>query len=65
MTRLHSERVLVTGAALADGTSDTLVRNVSLQVDNGVLTGLWTNGEHPDPHGVTVIDGAGATIVPG
>jgi imidazolonepropionase-like amidohydrolase len=66
VSRLHGERVLVTGAALADGTSDTLVRDVSLLVDNGILAGLWTDGEQPaDPGGATVIDGAGATIVPG
>jgi imidazolonepropionase-like amidohydrolase len=65
-SRLHGERVLVTGAALADGTSDSVVRDVSLQVDNGVLVGLWTDGGQPaDLSGVTVIDGAGATIVPG
>ena len=46
-SRLHGERVLVTGAALADGTSDRLVRDVSLQVDNGVLVGLWTDGGQP------------------
>jgi imidazolonepropionase-like amidohydrolase len=56
----------VTGAALADGTADSVVRDVSLQVDNGVLVGLWTDGERPaDLSGITVIDGAGATIVPG
>ncbi|HEY0808158.1 MAG TPA: amidohydrolase family protein [Pseudonocardiaceae bacterium] len=68
MSRLHGERVLVTGAALADGTSDTLVRDVAVLVDNGLLTGMWSDGDHPDPAelpGVTVIDGAGATIVPG
>ncbi|HEY3609123.1 MAG TPA: amidohydrolase family protein [Pseudonocardiaceae bacterium] len=65
-SRLHGDRVLVTGAALADGTSDTLVRDVSLLVDNGILAGLWTDGEQPaDLDGITVIDGAGATIVPG
>jgi imidazolonepropionase-like amidohydrolase len=63
-SRLHSEQVLITGAALADGTSDTLTRNVSLLVDHNVLTGLWTD-EQPDLPDVTVIDGAGATIIPG
>jgi imidazolonepropionase-like amidohydrolase len=65
-SRLHNDRVLVTGAALADGTSDILVRNVSLLVDHNILTGLWTNSGHPeDLPGTTVIDGAGATIIPG
>src|SRR5262249_17168406 len=62
------ERVLVTGAALADGTSDTLVRDVSIFVDHGVVAGLWTDGGEPDRSDladVTVIDGLGATIVPG
>lgn len=67
-SRLQGERVLVTGAALADGTSDTVVRDVSLLVDHGILAGLWTNSDQPDPGelpGVTIVDGVGATIVPG
>jgi imidazolonepropionase-like amidohydrolase len=67
-SRLRGGRVLVTGAALADGTSDTLVRDVTVHVDDGVLAGVWTEGDGPaaaDLPGVTVIDGAGATIVPG
>jgi imidazolonepropionase-like amidohydrolase len=67
-SRLQGERVLVTGAALADGTSDSVVRDVALLVDHGILVGLWTDGSQPEPaelHGVTVIDGVGATIVPG
>jgi imidazolonepropionase-like amidohydrolase len=63
-SRLRGERVLVTGAALADGTSDALVRDVSLHVDHGVVAGLWVGG-HPDLPGVTVVDGLGSTIVPG
>ncbi len=67
-SRLQGERVLVTGAAFADGTSDTLVRDVSLYVDHGIVVGLWTGGEQPelpDRAGITEIDGLGATIVPG
>lgn len=64
-SRLHRDRVLVTGAALADGTSDTLVKDVSLYVDHGVVAGLWPGGGHPDLPDVTVVDGLGATIVPG
>jgi imidazolonepropionase-like amidohydrolase len=67
-SRLRGERVLVTGAALADGTSDTLVRDVSLYVEHGVVAGLWTDGAAPEltsRDGVTEIDGLGATIVPG
>ncbi|HEX5401699.1 MAG TPA: amidohydrolase family protein [Pseudonocardiaceae bacterium] len=67
-SRLQGERVLVTDAALADGTSDSVVQNVSLLVDHGILAGLWTDGNQPDPGelpGATVVDGVGATIVPG
>lgn len=63
-SRLHGERVLVTGAALVDGTADTPVRDVSVHVDHGVVAGLWV-GDHPDLPGVPEIDGRGATIVPG
>jgi imidazolonepropionase-like amidohydrolase len=64
-SRLHGGNVLVTGAALADGTSDTLFRDVTLHVAGGVLAGLWTDGDRPDVPDATVIDGSGATIVPG
>jgi imidazolonepropionase-like amidohydrolase len=41
---------------------------VWLVAEHGRVTGLWTEGDHPDPAvlgDVTVVDGAGATIVPG
>lgn len=67
MSRLDGPRVLVTNAALADGTSAELVHGVSLLVDNGIVADLWVNGEGPEPGGLNaaVIDGSGSTIVPG
>lgn len=67
MSRLDGPRVLVVNAALADGTAAELVHDVSLLVDNGTVEGLWLNGEGPEPDGLNaaVIDGSGATIVPG
>ncbi|WP_433291957.1 amidohydrolase family protein [Pseudonocardia sp. CA-142604] len=67
-SRLSAARVLVTDAALADGHSPTLVPGVWLLAEHGTVTGLWTEGDHPDPRSlgdVTVIDGAGTSIVPG
>ncbi len=67
MSRLDAPRVVVSGAALADGMSPDLQRDVTLLVDGPVIAGLWTDGDGPDPHTLdaTVIDGSGATIVPG
>ncbi len=66
MTRLDARRVLVHGAAFADGTSAQLRRDVALLVDNETIAGLWLDGDRPEPpDGAAVIDGSGATIVPG
>jgi imidazolonepropionase-like amidohydrolase len=66
MSRLDADRVLVVGAAFADGTSAGLRRDVSLLAEGGTLAGLWFDGAGPDTaDGATVIDGSGATIVPG
>jgi imidazolonepropionase-like amidohydrolase len=67
MSRLEGIHVLVVGASLADGTSDTLRRDVSLLVEGGRISGLWFDGDGPERPvpGVPVIDGSGATIVPG
>jgi imidazolonepropionase-like amidohydrolase len=67
VTRLEADRVVVAGAALADGTSPHLRRNVTLLVDAGTIAGLWVDGAGPDPHDLAapVLDAAGATIVPG
>lgn len=67
MSRIDAPRVLVTGAALADGTSEELRRGVSLLIDGPTVAGLWFDGEGPEPAAVeaVVVDGSGATIVPG
>jgi imidazolonepropionase-like amidohydrolase len=67
MSRLDAPRVVVTQAAFADGTSAELRRGVTLLVDGPSVAGLWFDGDGPDPAGfdAVVIDGSGATIVPG
>ncbi|MFN2560299.1 MAG: amidohydrolase family protein [Jatrophihabitans sp.] len=67
MSRLQGTDVLVVGAAFADGTSDTVRRDVTLLVQDGRIAGLWFDGDGPDRPvaGVPRIDGSGATIVPG
>ncbi|HZY77149.1 MAG TPA: amidohydrolase family protein, partial [Jatrophihabitantaceae bacterium] len=67
MTRIDAPHVLITNAAFADGTSAELRRGVSLLVENQSVAGLWFDGDGPDPAGLdaVVIDGSGATIVPG
>lgn len=67
MSRLHAPRVAVVGAALADGTSDALRHDVTLLVDGDRIAGLWAGGTGPDPAelAAVVIDGSGATLVPG
>jgi imidazolonepropionase-like amidohydrolase len=66
-TRIQAHRVVVTDAALADGTSEQLHRGVTLLVDGATIAGLWLDGDGPDPHDLdaVVIDGSGATIIPG
>ncbi|WP_375492724.1 amidohydrolase family protein [uncultured Jatrophihabitans sp.] len=65
--RVDAPRLVITGAALADGTRPELVKDVTLSVFGNVIDGLWTEGDGPDPAelGARVIDGSGATIVPG
>jgi imidazolonepropionase-like amidohydrolase len=67
MSRLHAPRVAVVGAAFADGTSAALRLDTTLLVDGDRVAGLWPDGTGPDPDGLdaVVIDGSGATIVPG
>ena len=67
MSRLDAARLAVVDAAFADGTSDTLRRDVTLLVDDGQVEGLWFDGDGPDPDSLdaVIIDGAGSTIVPG
>ena len=66
MSRLDRPRVAVVGAALADGTSSSVVPDVTLLVDGDRIAGLWTHGSAPGPAELDagVIDGAGTTIVP-
>ena len=62
-TRLDAPRVLVTGAALADGSGPTLRRGVSLLIEDGVLAGVWDDGERPAVGAVEEVDASGATVV--
>jgi imidazolonepropionase-like amidohydrolase len=67
MSRLESPSVVVSGAAFADGTSAQLRHDVTVRVDASVVTGLWFDGATPASAAAdaVVIDGSGATIVPG
>lgn len=67
MSRLQSPIVVVSGAAFADGTSAHVRHDVTLRADHSVVTGLWFDGSAPESAtaGAVVIDGSGATIVPG
>jgi imidazolonepropionase-like amidohydrolase len=67
MSRLQAPRVAVVNAALADGRSPELRRDVTVLVDDDRIGGLWSDGEGPDPGQLDaeLVDGAGATIVPG
>ncbi|GAA0464039.1 putative amidohydrolase [Paractinoplanes deccanensis] len=64
-SRLTADRVLVTSAALADGTADAFTPDVSLLAEGGVITRIWTGEDPPSVEGATVVDGSGATLVPG
>ncbi|MGH2463210.1 MAG: amidohydrolase family protein [Candidatus Limnocylindria bacterium] len=57
--------ILYRGAALADGRSATLQRDVSVLVENGVVAWIRPTGGEEDPRGAAIVDAAGATIVPG
>jgi imidazolonepropionase-like amidohydrolase len=58
--------VLVVDAAYADGTSPQLRHGVSLHVEGSTIAGLWFDGERPaELPDAVVVDGSGATIVPG
>jgi imidazolonepropionase-like amidohydrolase len=58
-------RTLYRDAALADGRSATLQRGVSVLVDAGVIRWIRPVADEEDPGDATVVDAAGATIVPG
>jgi imidazolonepropionase-like amidohydrolase len=57
--------VLFRGAALADGRSAAVQRNVSLLVQNGLIAWIRPVDGEEAAGGATVVDAAGATIVPG
>jgi imidazolonepropionase-like amidohydrolase len=61
-----TERVLYSGAALADGISARLRLPVSVLVDGGVLAGIYDGDDVPAEAraGAVVVDASGATIVP-
>src|SRR5436309_8779759 len=63
--RIDAPRVLLTGAALADGTGPELRRGVSVLVDADRIAGIWDAGDRPDVGPVEQLDASGATIVPG
>jgi imidazolonepropionase-like amidohydrolase len=63
--RIDAPRVLLTGAALADGLSPELRRGVSILIDDDVIAGIWPDGaEELDHRVVERIDASGATVVP-
>jgi imidazolonepropionase-like amidohydrolase len=67
MSRLSAPRVAVVGAALADGTSQSLRHDTTVLVDGDRVAGLWPDGAGPAPDSLDalIIDGSGAAIVPG
>ena len=61
-------RTLYRNAALADGRSGTLARNMSVLVKNGQIAWMSPSDSEPDPgptDGLQVVDARGLTIVPG
>lgn len=58
-------RTLYRDGALADGRSDTLQRNVSILVEDGIIAWIRPSGGEEDPGDAAVIDCAGATFVAG
>jgi imidazolonepropionase-like amidohydrolase len=67
MSRISAARFAVTGAAFAAGTSPSVRLGTTLLVQDGLVAGLWHDGSGPDASalGVPIVDGSGATIVPG
>lgn len=56
---------LIRGAALADGRSPALRRDVSLLMDGGRVVYLGPRDGEPSASGAEIVDAAGAAIVPG
>ncbi|HEY2166292.1 MAG TPA: amidohydrolase family protein [Jatrophihabitantaceae bacterium] len=67
MTRLDVPSLVVVGAAFADGRSASVRHDATLLIEDDHVAGLWLDGNGPDPAelAVPLIDGSGATIVPG
>ncbi len=63
--RIDAPRVLLTGAALADGTGPDLRRGVSILIDGDRITGIWDDSDRPDVGEVETIDAVGCTAIPG
>jgi imidazolonepropionase-like amidohydrolase len=62
--RLAARRVLITGAAFADGQSPELRRGVSVLIENRVVRRIGTDGADLSVTDAEVIDGSGCTLVP-
>ena len=56
---------LYRGAALADGRSPRLQRNISILVEAGTIRWMRPTSDEEGARGAAVVDAAGATIVPG
>jgi imidazolonepropionase-like amidohydrolase len=59
-----AERLLIRELALADGTSAQLQLDTAVLIDNGHIQWLGPT-EEADPSGAEVMDGGGATLIPG
>jgi imidazolonepropionase-like amidohydrolase len=58
------DRLLLTGAALADAHGPALRLGVSLLIERGVLAGVWDDGDVPDLGERVEVDASGATAIP-
>jgi imidazolonepropionase-like amidohydrolase len=63
--RIDAPKVLLTGAALADGRGPDLRKGVSILIDNDHIAGIWNDADVPDVGTVERIDASGATAIPG
>lgn len=64
-SRINAARVLLTGAAFADGTAPELRRGVTMLVEGDRIAGIWDDADAPDPGDAERIEASGATIIPG
>jgi len=63
--RIDAPKVLLTGAALADGRGPDLRRGVSILIDHDHVGGIWDDSGVPDVGTVERIDASGTTVIPG